>query len=195
MLLLGNWRRERRAVWPRLGTGMKIPSPALRVARMGLLFALALALSLLEAMLAPLLPVPLPGVRLGLSNVAVMYCLFLLGPGQALLLGCLKALFALYTRGMSAALLSACGGLCSIALMLFVRNLPRRGKGKDEPYTAVSIAGAVAHNAGQLAGAAILLRGGAALWYYLPPLVITGGFVGCVTGMLLPALAKTAHRR
>ncbi len=165
---------------------------------MGLLFALALALSLLEGVLAPLLPVPLPGVRLGLSNVAVMYCLFLLGIGQALLLSCLKSIFALYVRGISAAFLSACGGLCSIAGMLLLRNLLRRGKGKDEPYTAVSIVGAVAHNMGQLAGAAVLLRGGAALRYYLLPLVLTGVIVGCVTGMLLrmllPALDKIQRR-
>ena len=50
-----------------------------RLALMGLLFALAMALSFLESLL-PALPMLPPGIRLGLSNIVTMYALFVLGP-------------------------------------------------------------------------------------------------------------------
>ena len=50
---------------------------ASKVAFLGLLFALSVVLSLVESSLAPMVPVP--GVKLGLSNIVTMYCLFCLG--------------------------------------------------------------------------------------------------------------------
>ncbi len=162
--------------------------PSRRVALTGILFALALALSLLEGMIP--LPVPIPGVKLGLSNIVVMYCVYAMGAGQAYLLGVLKALFVLMTRGMSGALLSLSGGLLSITAMVLLRRLFFR----QNCHTAISIGGAVAHNAGQLICAALLLREGVLLWYYLPVLAAVGVLVGALTAVLLrhllPVLAR-----
>ena len=53
-----------------------------RVALMGLFFSLSLCFSLLESMVTiPGLP---PGIKLGLSNLVTMYCLFFLGKQQNL---------------------------------------------------------------------------------------------------------------
>lgn len=162
--------------------------PSRRVALTGMLFALALALSFLEGMIP--FPVPVPGVKLGLSNIVVMYCVYGMGAGQAYLLGVLKALFVLMARGMSGALLSLSGGLLSITVMVLLR----RFLSKDDCYTATSIGGAVAHNVGQLACAALLLGGGVFFWYYLPVLAAVGVLVGTLTAVLLrnvlPALAR-----
>ena len=65
-------------------------SPAVRVAYMGLLFALAMALSFLESLI-PLPPVYPAGFKLGLSNIVTMYCLFFLGAKDAYLLATLKS--------------------------------------------------------------------------------------------------------
>jgi len=153
--------------------------PSRRVALTGILFALALALSFLEGMVP--IPVPVPGVKLGLSNIVVMYCVYAMGAGQAYLLGVLKALFVLMTRGMSGALLSLSGGLLSITVMVVLRRFVFR----QDHYTAISIGGAVAHNIGQLICAALLLGESVLFWYYLPVLAAVGVLVGALTAVLL----------
>ena len=59
----------------------------------GMLFALAIALSYLESLVSPLLGL-MPAIKLGLSNIVVMYALLFLRTRTALLLVVLKALFA-----------------------------------------------------------------------------------------------------
>ena len=78
---------------------------AKNVARLGMLFALAIALSFCESCLTPLLGL-MPAMKLGLSNIVVMYALLYLSKRQALALVLLKALFALLTRGVSAGFLT-----------------------------------------------------------------------------------------
>lgn len=164
-------------------------SPSKRVAWMGLLFALAVALSAMEGMLPPVIPVP--GIKLGLSNLVTMYCLFLLGSRQALLVAALKSLSVLLTRGWTASLLSLWGGLASVLVMVCLLRLSGRRAGIGP----VSIAGAIFHNVGQLAAAAVLLNLGAVLRYYLPILIAAGAGMGLLTSMLfrliLPFLRKT----
>lgn len=165
---------------------------ARQVALMGLLFALAIALAFLENLLPSFVPVP--GIKLGLSNVVTMYCVFLMGRGRALTLAVLKALFTLLTRGLIASLLSLSGGVLSVVVMVLLLALAGGGLS----YSAASMAGAVVHNLGQLTAAALLLRLGAVLWYYLPVLVISGIVMGLLTGILLrtvlPYLPGTVDR-
>lgn len=157
-------------------------SAARRAARMGLLFALAITLSFLESLIPPLAPVP--GIKLGLSNIVTMYAVFVLGSRSACIVAALKAVFTLLTRGAVAAALSLCGGLLSVAVMLLLLRLC----GRKASYGAVSMAGAVFHNLGQLAAAAALLRMGSVLWYYLPVLVASGIGMGLLTSVLLRAV-------
>ena len=79
-----------------------------------MLFALAIALSYLESLVSPLLGL-MPAIKLGLSNIVVMYALLFLRTRTALLLVVLKALFAFLTRGATAGFLSLCGGALSHA--------------------------------------------------------------------------------
>lgn len=151
--------------------------PAYRTALLGLLLALALALSFFESLLPamPFLPV---GVKLGLSNIVTMYCLFFLGTGPAFTVACLKSGFVLLLRGPTGAAMSLAGGLVSVLVMLGCRRLLRLGE------RLTSIAGAVAHNVGQLAMAVLLLRSAYAL-YYLPVMILSGMLMGSLTGILL----------
>ena len=96
---------------------------AKNVARLGMLFALAIALSFCESCLTPLLGL-MPAMKLGLSNIVVMYALLYLSKRQALALVLLKALFALLTRGVSAGFLSLCGGLVSWGVLCLLLVLP-----------------------------------------------------------------------
>lgn len=148
------------------------------IAFVGLLLALAVTLAFVESML-PGLPLLPPGIKLGLSNIVTMYCLFFLGARPALAIALLKAFFVLSTRGPIAAFMSASGGLCSVVVMFMVlRLLPELSQ------TFVSIAGAVFHNLGQLVASALILKTTLAL-YYLPVMVISGVVMGIATGILL----------
>ena len=57
-----------------------------------MVFAAALVLAIVESILPPV-PIPVPGVKFGLSNIAVMFALFFLGKKQAYTIGILKGLF------------------------------------------------------------------------------------------------------
>ena len=111
-----------------------------RLALMGLLFALAMALSFLESLL-PALPMLPPGIRLGLSNIVTMYALFVLGPVSGYTIAVLKSLFVLLTRGAVAAAMSASGGIASVTVMLLLSLLP----GIRRQYLLLSVFGPVHH--------------------------------------------------
>lgn len=161
--------------------------PAARVALLGLLFALALVLSLLEGLLPGIPGLP-AGIKPGLSNIITMYALFFLDGAAGLVIACLKSLFVLLTRGPVAASLSLAGGLLSVgAMLLAMRRFP------GASVLALSVLGALCHNLGQFAMAGVLLRT-RALWVYLPLLLAAGAGMGALTGallaMLLPALSR-----
>lgn len=159
-----------------------------KITYMGLMLGVVIVLSFLEHSLPPVPMLP-PGVRLGLSNIVTMYCLFFLGRREALGIGGLKSAFVFLIRGPVAGLLSLCGGLLSLcvvilALLLFKERLS---------YLVAGICGAVMHNIGQIMAASILMGTGFVL-YYLPVLILSGLVLGSVTGIMLKALLPVFHR-
>lgn len=150
----------------------------------GMLFALAIALSYLESLVSPLLGL-MPAIKLGLSNIVVMYALLFLRTRTALLLVVLKALFAFLTRGATAGFLSLCGGALSLAVMLVLLQLPVSGY--------IFCAGsALAHNLGQLAAAAVLLSSAMALGY--APVLLAAGLIVAASAVFCPgAVCRTAE--
>ena len=157
------------------------------IALSGLLFALAMALSFIEGTLV--IPGLLPGMKLGLANIVVMYALFFMGPQQALVLDVLKALFVFLVSGFTAGFLSLCGGLLSLAVMwVLYYLLPVR-----PTWFILSVCGALAHNVGQLLGAGVIISSSLSL-YYAPVMLVLGLVMGALTSVtlraLLPALGK-----
>ena len=155
-----------------------------------LLFALALVLSIVENALPPL-PIPVPGVKMGLSNIIVMYTLLLLNRRSALAIAVLKSGFVLITQGMLAGFLSLMGGLMSIGVMVIIILCFK----EKASYLMISISGAVFHNLGQWIGV-VLVYSTLNLWVYLPVLLVSGVIAGGVTATLLkfilPALKRLA---
>ena len=147
----------------------------------GMLFALAMTLSFLESLVSPLLGL-MPAMKLGLANIVVMYALVFLRGRTALMLVLLKALFSFLTRGATAGFLSLCGGLLSFLVLWLLLRAPFVVTG----YI-FSACGALAHNLGQLLGAALLLSSRLALGY-APSLMVAGLAVGAVTALLSRAL-------
>lgn len=153
-----------------------------------MIFATALVLAIAENLLPPL-PIAVPGVKFGLSNIAVMYALFFLGSKQAYAIAVLKGFFVFITRGAIAGALSLSGGILSITIMLILLLVFR----DRITYLIISIFGAVFHNLGQFL-VIILLYTGVNIWAYFPVLLVSGVIAGMVTSTLLrfilPALLR-----
>jgi heptaprenyl diphosphate synthase len=154
----------------------------------GLLFAVAIVVAILEGMLPPI-PVPIPGVKIGLSNIVVMYVVFFLGAKQAYGIAVLKSFFVLITRGAIAGALSLTGGLLSITVMLLLMYFTN----KKASYAITSIFGAISHNIGQFIVISLIYTG-TSVWFYLPLLIVAGVVTGLLTAgilkIILPALNK-----
>lgn len=144
----------------------------------GLLAALALLLSFLETLLP--MPVPVPGIKLGLANLVVLFLLLHAGPRQALTLSLSRVLLsALLFSGFSGFAFSASGALLSwLVMALLVRSRALSPVG-------VSLAGGLAHNLGQLAMAAAYTHSPGIIPAYLPVMMIAGAAMGMVNGVIV----------
>ena len=153
-----------------------LKSPAGRVAVTGILAALALILGVLESMLPTVISVP--GIKLGLSNIAVVLAVYLLGKGEGFAVMITKVLLsALLYAGINGLIYSAMGG----AFSFFVIGILY--KRKSFSVVGVSAAAGAAHNIGQIFAAIIVVKS-AALLNYLPVLVIAGCISGLLTGII-----------
>lgn len=148
---------------------------ARRWARVGVLAALALVLGYIETFIP--LPVPVPGVRLGLANIAVLAALVLLDAKSAALVAVAKVLAAGFLFGNPLMMLYSAGGtVLAFASMAALVRVPGLS------VVLVAMMGAVFHNLGQLAVACLVLGTGLVL-YSAPVLVIAACVTGAVTGM------------
>jgi len=145
------------------------------IARFGMLTAVALVLGYVEH----LVPIsPIPGIKLGLSNTVLLYAIYLMGAKSALALMVLKVLLSgLLFSGPTAMLYSFAGGVLSLAVMLLASIVPGLS------IIGVSVCGAVAHNIGQCAVAALVVQI-RAIFAYLPVLLLAAAAMGVVTGVV-----------
>ena len=154
---------------------------------MSMMLAVAIVLSAFESMLPPL-PFAPPGIRLGLANVVTMYVLFFVGKKHAFMLIVLKSVFVMLTRGVLAGVLSASGGILSVAVIILLYFAS-----KKTSYIMLSSAGAIAFNFGQIVAASFILSTNI-LALYWPLIIVFGVVLGSITGKVLeiviPYLSK-----
>ena len=167
---------------------MKPLSNTKRQAVLIILVCNAIVISLLEALLP--LPIPVPGVKLGLANILTMLAIVFLDLKSALIIVVLRSIAVTFlSKGLFALVFGLSGGVLSAVLMWFLyKKLPNVFSIKG-----ISIAGAIIHNAGQMAVASWLLRESLIL-YYFPVLaiaaVLTGFFTGSICEMVIGELKK-----
>lgn len=164
-----------------------------RVALLGIMGALALALSFLESLI-PALPGLPPGAKPGLSNIVTMFMASSSGIADAFFITIIKAVFAGITRGSTAMLMSASGGLLSTAAACFLLRSEKINSG----YIGIGIICAVCHNIGQLVSACLISGTWSLIFGYGPLLLLfavaTGFVTGTVLKLVLPALDKITNR-
>lgn len=159
-----------------------------RLTRCAVLTALALALSVAEGLAPLVVLLPLPGLRLGLANLVTVYALCRLSKRDALLILLARCfLGSLLGGNLSALAFSLTGGLLAFLFMSVLLRLTRLS------LFGVSIAGAAAHNTGQII-AAVFVLGSSAPVIYLPPLLLASVLTGAVTGAVSILLVNRVPR-
>ena len=158
---------------PGPGNGTQVS--ARRVALTGLLAALALIFSYVEALVP--FNAGVPGIKLGLANLVPLIILYRLDARYAFAANLIRVFLAgLLFSGMFAALYSLAGSVTSFLVMYLLK------KTNLFSMIGVSTAGGVFHNIGQLC-VAILAVSGPQLIHYLPVLIISGMIAGIIVGI------------
>ncbi|MBR4336553.1 MAG: Gx transporter family protein [Clostridia bacterium] len=149
-------------------------SPARRVALSAVLCALSLLFSYLESFI----PMPIPGMKIGLANLIPLLLLPSLGAPTAACVSLLRiGLSALLFGSPVSFLYSLAGGVVSFAVMALVFRLRFFG------LTGVSVLGGVSHNLGQIV-VAILALGTRRVLVLTPWLILAGAVAGLAVGLL-----------
>jgi len=162
------------------------------LATAGLLVALGAVLGLVESALVP--PLPVPGVRLGIANIAVVMALALLGSRKALAVSVLRVLvvgIAAGSIGGPSTVLALAGAICAWAAMAALA-----ARGATFTVAGWSVAGAAAHVLGQLAAASVLTGSIAPLTFAPVSLALSlacGLAVGFAARLLFSRLPLTAN--
>lgn len=153
-----------------------------KVALYGLLVALAFILSYVETLIP--VPVPVPGVKIGLANLVVVTALYTMGDKEAFILSVVRIILVAMTFGnLSTMLFSIAGGILSVTAMIFVK---RTGVFS---LTGVSLVGGIMHNVGQILVAMFIVHN-VRMIYYLPFLLVSGVVTGALIGILAGLIIK-----
>lgn len=146
-----------------------------RLARYALLTALAMALSWLES-LVPLAGAVPPGVKLGLTNLVVIFALYRMSLRDAAVISLIRVVLVAFTFGNSYSFAySLAGAALSLAVMALLK---RSGKFS---LLGISVAGAVSHNIAQVLVAMAVMETARLAWY-LPVLLVSGIAAGVCVG-------------
>ena len=147
-----------------------------KLTQMALLTAIALTIFMVEAQIPAL--VPIPGVKLGLSNIVTVFAVFAMGPKEAAaILFARVFLGAVFAGNFSTIFYSAAGG----ALAILVTILLRKALTEKQLWVA-GVMGAIAHSVGQMA-MAIAITQTVGLVSYLPMMIVCSIITGLFTGL------------
>lgn len=154
-----------------------------RLAMMGLFTALAMIFGYIEALLP--ISVGIPGVKLGIANIVIVFALYRLKPTEVFLINIVRIVLVGFMFGnLSMMIYSLAGGILSLSVMILLK------KSNQFSIYGVSIAGGVFHNVGQLT-VAILVLETSSLIYYAPVLLLSG----MITGFVIAVTAKEVLKR
>ncbi len=157
-----------------------------RLALCGILTAVALTIFVIEAQI-PLL-FPIPGIKLGLSNIVTLFALIFFSPKEALLILSARIILGSFFSGNPSTLIySFAGGLLCFLGEYFLLRISR-----NLHIWEISAVGGVLHNMAQLITASLVL-GEMDVFWYTPYLIISGIITGLFTGSCIHFLNKK-HR-
>ena len=154
-----------------------------KLTTMALLCAIALTSFMVEARIPPLLPIP--GIKLGLSNIVTVFAVFVLGSREAAAILLVRVfLGSVFAGNFSIIFYSAAGGACAILVTILLRRILT-----EKQLWVAGCLGAVAHSVGQMI-MAILLTGTPSLAVYLPIMIVCSIITGLFTGLCAQILVN-----
>lgn len=157
-----------------------------KIALCGVLTALAMIFSYIESVIP--VPIPVPGIKLGIANIAVITILYVLGVKEAIVINLLRiVLTSLLFGNVNSFLFSISGASLSLTIMIIMKKLDFFS------CIGVSVCGGVMHNIGQII-AAVFIMGSEAIVFYLPVLIVSGVFTGVVIGVVSGIVAKRVRK-
>ena len=153
-----------------------------KITALALTVSLALILSFIESRIPAFIAIP--GIKVGLANIAVIFTLYKLGAKEAIAVSVIRVLLVSILFGSPVSLIySISGAVLSLFTMIILKKLT--------PLTeiAVSVSGGVMHNVGQIAAASFMLETNVVI-YYLPFLMLSGTVAGIAVGVVSGLLIK-----
>ena len=142
--------------------------------------AVAMLLSFVESQIPAFFPIP--GIKLGLANVATVFILYKLGWREAIAVSAVRvSLSSILFGSVSAFFYAIAGATLSLAVMMLLKLA------KVFSRSVVSVAGGVAHNVAQIGVSMLILQTDVVI-LYLPALIISGIVTGAVIGLIAAML-------
>lgn len=154
-----------------------------KIAYMGLFAAVAIIFGYVETLIPFFAGIP--GIKLGLANLSVLFILETYGWKEAAAVSLVRILAVGFLFGNMFSILYSLAGA---ALSLTVMTLLKKSSGFS--ILGISVAGGVSHNIGQLVIAMLIVEN-TSLLYYAPALLISG----VVTGILIGILTREVKKR
>ena len=144
--------------------------------------SVAMILSFVESRIPAF--VAIPGVKVGLANIAVIFALYKMGWREAIAVSVIRVLLVALLFGSVVSLAySIAGAIISLSLMILLRKIGIFTE------VAVSVVGGITHNIGQILIAFLLLET-KVVFYYLPFLMVSGVIAGIAVGIASALLIK-----
>ncbi len=147
-----------------------------KTAYLGVMLALALICSYVEVLIP--IPIGIPGIKLGLANIVIVFAMYSMGFKEAFVLSLMRVTISGFMFGNVVAIAySLAGGLLSLVVMYLLKKTDKLS------CISVSIAGGIMHNIGQMIVATILVDNYYVL-YYVPVLMVAGFITGACIGVV-----------
>ncbi len=158
-----------------------------RITLLALFTSVALLLSYVEMLIGPLFT-GVPGIKMGLPNIAIMLVLYRIGTKEAIAVSFIRiAISSILFGNITMFWYSVAGAALSLAVMILLKRIDSFSS------LGVSVAGALAHNIGQILVAMLLMQT-TQIGYYMIVLSITGTvsgiFVGLLGGFVIKRISK-----
>ena len=153
-----------------------------KIALLGISLSLAMILSFVESLIPPLVAVP--GIKIGLANLVVVFLLYQAGVKYAAAVSLVRVILSSMLFGnLQIFAFSFVGAILSLAGMAIMK------KTNLFSIITVSVCGGILHNIGQIIVAAVWTST-PEIMYYLPVLLVSGTAAGILIGIVSGIVVK-----
>ncbi len=157
-----------------------------KLTMLSLCTALAMIFSFVESQIPTML---LPGMKLGLPNIAIVFVLYRVGWKEAYAVNLIRIVLTSLLFGSVLSLAySLVGGMLSLTVMVLMKNFTKFSS------VSISVTGGVFHNIGQVTVAYFVTDTPQLFTYYLPMLLVSGTVAGVVIGVVAGIAVKRLEK-